>query len=72
MWRLSRLPPLNEAGYCSLGVAVDVSRQAMEQASLDESFRKRRHNCDCQVGPRCIPLDHSTRRRTNSSQTRVQ
>jgi len=26
--------PPNEAGYCSLGVAVDVARPAMEQASL--------------------------------------
>jgi acyl-CoA hydrolase len=29
-----QVTPPNEAGYCSLGVAVDVSRQAMEQASL--------------------------------------
>jgi acyl-CoA hydrolase/RimJ/RimL family protein N-acetyltransferase len=29
-----QITPPNEAGYCSLGVAVDVSRQAMEQASL--------------------------------------
>jgi acyl-CoA hydrolase/GNAT superfamily N-acetyltransferase len=29
-----QVTPPNEAGYCSLGVAVDVARQAMEQASL--------------------------------------
>jgi len=29
-----QITPPNEAGYCSLGVAVDVSRQAMEKASL--------------------------------------
>ena len=29
-----QITPPNEAGYCSLGVAVDVARQAMEQASL--------------------------------------
>ena len=29
-----QITPPNEAGYCSLGVAVDVGRQAMEQASL--------------------------------------
>ncbi len=29
-----QITPPNEAGYCSLGVAVDVSRPAMEQASL--------------------------------------
>jgi acyl-CoA hydrolase len=29
-----QITPPNEAGYCSLGVAVDVSRQAMEQASM--------------------------------------
>jgi acyl-CoA hydrolase/GNAT superfamily N-acetyltransferase len=29
-----QITPPNEAGYCSLGVAVDVIRQAMEKASL--------------------------------------
>jgi acyl-CoA hydrolase len=29
-----QITPPNEAGYCSLGVAVDVSREAMEKASL--------------------------------------
>lgn len=29
-----QITPPNEAGYCSLGVAVDAARQAMEQASL--------------------------------------
>ncbi len=29
-----QITPPNEAGYCSLGVAVDVARLAMEQASL--------------------------------------
>jgi acyl-CoA hydrolase/GNAT superfamily N-acetyltransferase len=29
-----QITPPNEAGYCSLGVAVDVARQAMEKASL--------------------------------------
>ena len=29
-----QVAPPNEAGYCSLGVAVDVARQAMAQASL--------------------------------------
>lgn len=29
-----QITPPNEAGYCSLGVAVDVAREAMEQASL--------------------------------------
>ena len=29
-----QVTPPNEAGYCSLGVAVDVARPAMEQASL--------------------------------------
>ena len=29
-----QITPPNEAGYCSLGVAVDVTRQAMEKASL--------------------------------------
>lgn len=29
-----QITPPNEAGYCSLGVAVDVARQAMERASL--------------------------------------
>ena len=29
-----QVTPPNEAGYCSLGVAVDVARQAMEKASL--------------------------------------
>lgn len=29
-----QITPPNEAGYCSLGVAVDVARQAMEQARL--------------------------------------
>ena len=29
-----QITPPNEAGYCSLGVAVDVARIAMEQASL--------------------------------------
>jgi len=29
-----QVSPPNEAGYCSLGVAVDVARQAMEKASL--------------------------------------
>ncbi|NNL77695.1 MAG: GNAT family N-acetyltransferase, partial [Desulfobacterales bacterium] len=31
---LVQITPPNEAGYCSLGVAVDVGRQAMAQASL--------------------------------------
>jgi acyl-CoA hydrolase/GNAT superfamily N-acetyltransferase len=29
-----QITPPNDAGYCSLGVAVDVTRQAMEQARL--------------------------------------
>jgi len=29
-----QVTPPNEAGYCSLGVAVDVARQAMEKATL--------------------------------------
>ncbi len=29
-----QVTPPNEAGYCSLGVAVDASRQAMEKASI--------------------------------------
>lgn len=29
-----QITPPNEAGYCSLGVGVDVARRAMEQASL--------------------------------------
>jgi acyl-CoA hydrolase len=29
-----QVTPPNEAGYCSLGVAIDVARYAMEQASL--------------------------------------
>ena len=29
-----QITPPNEAGYCSLGIAVDVARQAMEQAKL--------------------------------------
>ena len=29
-----QITPPNEAGYCSLGLAVDVARQAMEQAAL--------------------------------------
>jgi len=29
-----QITPPNEAGYCSLGVAVDVGRQAMEQATM--------------------------------------
>jgi acyl-CoA hydrolase/GNAT superfamily N-acetyltransferase len=29
-----QITPPNEAGYCSLGVALDVAQQAMEQASL--------------------------------------
>ncbi len=29
-----QITPPNEAGYCSLGIAVDVARLAMEQASL--------------------------------------
>ncbi|MGD8257589.1 MAG: GNAT family N-acetyltransferase, partial [Desulfobacterales bacterium] len=29
-----QISPPNEAGYCSLGVAIDVAREAMEQASL--------------------------------------
>jgi acyl-CoA hydrolase/RimJ/RimL family protein N-acetyltransferase len=29
-----QITPPNDAGYCSLGVAVDAARQAMEQASL--------------------------------------
>ncbi|SLM27707.1 GCN5-related N-acetyltransferase [Desulfamplus magnetovallimortis] len=29
-----QITPPNEAGYCSLGVAVDVAREAMEQATL--------------------------------------
>ena len=29
-----QITPPNEAGYCSLGVAVDVAREAMQQASL--------------------------------------
>jgi len=29
-----QVTPPNEAGFCSLGLAVDVARQAMEQASL--------------------------------------
>jgi acyl-CoA hydrolase len=29
-----QITPPNEAGYCSLGVAVDVAREAMEQASV--------------------------------------
>lgn len=29
-----QITPPNEAGYCSLGVSVDVARQAIEQASL--------------------------------------
>ena len=29
-----QVTPPNEAGYCSLGVSVDVARQAMEKASL--------------------------------------
>ncbi|MCJ7771585.1 MAG: GNAT family N-acetyltransferase, partial [Desulfobacterales bacterium] len=31
---LVQITPPNEAGYCSLGIAVDVARLAMEQASL--------------------------------------
>ncbi|CAB5163647.1 4-hydroxybutyrate coenzyme A transferase [Olavius algarvensis associated proteobacterium Delta 3] len=30
-----QITPPNEAGYCSLGVAVDAAREAMEQASLN-------------------------------------
>ena len=29
-----QISPPNDAGYCSLGVAVDVAREAMEQASI--------------------------------------
>ena len=29
-----QITPPNDAGYCSLGVAVDIAREAMEQASL--------------------------------------
>jgi acyl-CoA hydrolase len=29
-----QITPPDEAGYCSLGMAVDVARQAMEQASM--------------------------------------
>jgi len=29
-----QITPPNESGYCSLGVAVDIAREAMEQASL--------------------------------------
>ena len=29
-----QITPPNEAGYCSFGVAVDIAREAMEQASL--------------------------------------
>ncbi len=29
-----QITPPNEAGYCSLGLAVDIAREAMEQASL--------------------------------------
>ncbi len=29
-----QITPPNEAGYCSLGIAVDIAREAMEQASL--------------------------------------
>jgi acyl-CoA hydrolase len=29
-----QITPPNEAGYCSLGVAVDIAREAMQQASL--------------------------------------
>ena len=29
-----QITPPNEAGYCSLGVAVDVARQAMDQAKV--------------------------------------
>jgi len=29
-----QITPPNEAGYCSLGVAVDIAREAMEQASV--------------------------------------
>ncbi len=29
-----QMTPPNEAGYCSLGMAVDIAREAMEQASL--------------------------------------
>ena len=29
-----QITPPNEAGYCSLGVAVDIARQAMEQARI--------------------------------------
>ena len=31
---LIQITPPNEAGYCSLGVAVDIAREAMQQASL--------------------------------------
>lgn len=31
---LIQITPPNDAGYCSLGVAVDVAREAMQQASL--------------------------------------
>ncbi len=31
---LIQITPPNEAGYCSLGVAVDIAREAMAQASL--------------------------------------
>ena len=29
-----QITPLNDAGYCSLGVAIDVAREAMERATL--------------------------------------
>jgi acyl-CoA hydrolase len=37
-----QITPPNEAGFCSLGIAIDVAREALEQASI-------------RVGERCGP-----------------
>ena len=34
MLPLIQITPLNAAGFCSLGIAADVAREAMEQASI--------------------------------------
>ncbi len=50
-----QITPPNRAGYCSLGVGVDVSRRAMDQAEL--VVGEINHNIPFTIGDTFVPFD---------------
>ncbi|MFA5906267.1 MAG: acetyl-CoA hydrolase/transferase C-terminal domain-containing protein, partial [Desulfobacula sp.] len=50
-----QITPPNQAGYCSLGVGVDVARRAMDQASL--VVGEINHNTPFTIGDTFVPFD---------------